>query len=123
MAEIGGVSCDFVHHRPGPSGLKERVHVWQSTGYDGYNAQKLGRGDSPFRFTAVKYGTNAALNTWTDNIEALAGSVISIVDDFGDTYTDLLVNPLSIARKTPAVQPGSGDNLRGEILIQGVKAA
>ncbi len=119
MAAVGAVSCDFVkgqHAEP-----KERTEVYQMPGADGYGAHLLGLGDSPFSFDAVKFGTNAAVNSWITSIAALQGTIVTIVDDFGDPLTNMLIQRIGRGVKTPAQEPGTSNDTRGSMRISGVQ--
>lgn len=118
MAGIGGVTCDFV--RGASRGLKERVDTWEVPGIDGYGAQLLGGGNAEYRFLGVKLGTSAEIETWVGQIEDLQGQIISVVDDWPVTHTNLLVKGIGAPRKTPAVQPGTSNVARCEMIVQGV---
>jgi len=43
-ASVRGLACEFV--KGVPAGLRAQVEVWQVPRFNGYGAQKLGRGDS-----------------------------------------------------------------------------
>ncbi len=116
MAGIGGVSCNMVKGEA--PAKKERLRVWQVPGIDGYGAHADGLGDSAFVFLGVKYGLRAAIETWSTAIEALQGSVVSIVNDWGTTYTNCLIQHVSVPRITAALW--TGVDTRGEIRVEGV---
>lgn len=116
MAGIGGVGCDIV--RGEAPAKKERLRLWQVPGIDGYGAQAEGLGDSPFSFVGIKYGSRAAVEAWTAAIEALQGTVISVVNDWATTYTNCLIQHVSVPRITAALNTGVA--ARGEIRVEGV---
>lgn len=118
MAGIGGVSCDMV--KGNARGLKQRVEVWQLPGIDGYGAHKVGQGDAEFSFLGIKYDTAANVQSWVAAIEALQGTVVSIVDDWGVTFTPCLIVSVGRPRRMAAVRPGSSYTCRGEIEVLGV---
>jgi hypothetical protein len=115
MADVGGVNCDMV--KGATRDPTERVESHQVPGIDGVGAQLLGKGDSAFRFRAIKYGTNAQMNTWIAALEAFKGDIVTIVDDWGDSHTKCLIMRVSLPRKTAAI---AVDNHRCEVLIEGV---
>lgn len=115
MADVGGVSCDIVAGAVRTP--TERVKLHQVPGIDGVAAQLLGLGDAIFRFRVVKRGTNAQMNTWIAAIEALKGSTVTIVDDWGDTHTNCLIEQLSLPDKQPASDSSKN---RCEMLVEGV---
>ena len=117
MATVGGYTCNFV--RGTFRALKARGEVWQTPGVNGYGAHVLGTGDADWVCTAVRYETAANVETWLRTIEALQYSTITIVDDYGVTYTNLMVTRVESMQKEAAV--GSGHDTRGEITLSGVK--
>ena len=120
MASIGAQSCTFVHDR-GRKGPRQRTIIWQNPGMDGYGAQTLGEGDAEFQVEAVLYDTTANIDTWAAAIEAMQGTVISIVDDRGTTHTSNLIVNVAAPMRTPAL--ASGVEERASIMISGVKIA
>ena len=112
---IGGVSCDLVSGRF--AALKETIETWRIPGIDGYGAQLLGLGDSSFEFTGVKFGSNATIESWFSDIEALQGNIVSVFDDWGDTYSNLLVTGVSPSTKRVALHQGG---VRGQMTVQGL---
>lgn len=120
MATIGGVTCDIL--RGVPAKLKERVEVWQLPGITGYGALRTGQGESGTELLAVRFGSNATVNSWWNSINALHGTVVTIVDDFGDSYTSMLIQHVSNLAKSPAAwAAGAATDKRGELRIQAVK--
>lgn len=118
MASIGSVSCDFV--KGAKTDLKERLEIWQVAGIAGFGAQKLGKGDSAFRFIAVKIDTKANISTWAGNIEDVSGTIVTITDDWAVAHTNCLVVSVSAVARTPRI---GTNNCRGEIEIRGVKTS
>jgi hypothetical protein len=116
MATIGGISCSFV--RGQAPAKKARVRVWQIPGLNGYGAQVLGLGDSAAEFVAVQFGTYAEVTTWIALVEALQGTLATVVNDFGQSVPLVLVESVSGPEVTRAI--GTGITTRGELLIRGV---
>ena len=114
-ASVGGVSCTFV--KGVASDPTERVVIYQVPGIDGVGAQLLGLGDAAFRFQAVLYGTAAALTTWIASMQALKGTLVTIVDDWAISHTNCLIVRLGQPRKRPA---SDVNKQRCEILVEGV---
>lgn len=119
MATIGGITCTFVKGQ-GQS-LTPRMELWNRPGMNGYGAMELGNGDSPFVFRAVGYALNAAVTTWINSLQALKGSVVTIVDDFGTTWASMLVTSSTIVSRTPRVNHDGNGDVRGEVQVEGVK--
>jgi len=117
MAGIGGVSCTFVRgHTPI---VKQRIETWAVPGLDGVGAAAMGRNDSKFTFTAILFSNAAGIIAWKIAIEALQGTIVSIVNDLGVTYINCLITEVGDLRNTPAIAPG-GITQRGEIQVSGV---
>ena len=115
MATVGGLSCDFVR---GLSAAKKlRTQVWSVPGLNGYGAKVFGLGDSESEFVLVKRGTFAAVMTWVALIEAMQGTLVAVVNDWGQTTTAFLVQKVSVPKLTAEVGYGGA---RGELRIEGV---
>jgi len=115
MASVGAVSCDFV--RGSAPAKKQRVQVWSVPGLDGYGAKLFGLGDSETEFVLVKRGTSAAVLAWARLIEALQGTLVAVVNDWGSTTSAFLIE--SVAGPEMAAELGYG-GARGELRIRGV---
>lgn len=103
MAAIGGVSCFSVH---GPIGdLKERSEVFQHPGFDGFGIQLLGQGDSSFSLIAKQIANIATLTAWKLAIEALQGTVVSVTDDTGESYSSLFVEDAKVGAYEVRMNP------------------
>ena len=116
---VGGITCTFVKGNIGDQ--RERVEVWQIPGVDGTGSLLIGMGDSRWRFSAILYDTRANIETWSASLEGLQGSVITVVEDFGLTFTNLLVlrvhTPANIQN---AYVAGGAVRYRASIVLEGV---
>lgn len=113
----GTIACSLIQGEGEP--LKEQVHVWRIPGKDGWGAQQTGLGAGGFRFLCVKYDSEANVTTWATAMGQLSGlSGVSVTNDWGDTFTNLVVERVSVLRRTPAYHEGG---VRGEITIEGRK--
>ena len=119
MAAVGGVSCDMV--KGNAETLREQVEVWRPPGVDGVGAQALGKSEGVSHFTAVLYDTNAAIETWANSLRALAGSVATIVDDWGVSHTNMLIQRVGELAKRAAQIPGSTVEAIGRVPIEAIK--
>ena len=120
-ANVGGVSCDFVRHRPGVRGQQKRVQIWEVPGYDGFGALIMGKSGALFAFTVIKFGTGAQVQTWIDAVEAKKGSLVTIEDDWGTEHTGCLIRRMGTPAKEAAHIPGSAIEAWGQMVIEGVK--
>lgn len=118
MAGVGGVACHFV--KGSSAGLKQRVSAWFTPGINGQAALRLGYNDGEFAFQAIFYGTHAAVVSWKANIEALQGEIVSIVDDWGATHVNCLVEKMTAVDRNPARGNGiASATCRGAFMIEG----
>ena len=117
MASIGAVSCDYV--KGDSPGQKMRNRVWNVPGLHGYGVALLGFGDAPFEFTAVKFGSGAALAVWAGSIEARQGTIVTITSDLGIVYGNSFIEQVGPLQLTTAL--GTGYTVRGELSIRGVR--
>ena len=105
MSSIGDIGVDMIKGLPVPT--RYRVDTWQVPGLDGYGAQKLGSGDAEFDITVILYETdNANANADVYNLQQLQGELVTIVDDYGDTYNNVLVTKVDQAVKQPMIWDG-----------------
>ena len=121
MAAIGATNCDMVKGEA--PNLKQAVDVWRFPGHSGYGAQLLGLDDAAFVFRAILFDTYALVGDWADDLYDLQGTVVSIVNDQGNTFTNCLIQSVSAVNFTTAKIPGSNSDTRGEAEIRGVKTS
>ena len=117
-AAIGGVSCDFV--KGDARDLKESVDTWVTPGIDGYGAMAVGQRGSLVQFAAVKYAALADVLTWFAAVQALQSTMISIVDDWGTTHTNILITRIGRPVKQACIHEGNSW-ARGTIAVEGLK--
>jgi len=115
MPSIGGIPCTFV--RGAPHAPAQRVQLWEVPGIDGYGAQLLGLGDSPFQFAVVLLDSLIAANVynWAQSVQATPGTIATIVNDWGTSYTRCLIVKTSAPKYTPW-----NAGAKGEIVVEGV---
>lgn len=116
MASIGGVSCDFVHGGP-PAGLEPVLQEWRVSGMTGRGAQDMGKDADRATYQAVKHDSEANVLTWITNVQGLQGTLVSVVDDWGQTWTYFLV--LRVGRPQMMPAQGNGYTTRGQISVTG----
>jgi|SRR6185369_1249559 len=112
MSSVGGVTVSIVHGLP--SSFKTRIETWEVPGITGYGALTMGQGDAEFDLTTVTFcANNSTANTHITNLVGLKGTVITVVDDYGDTYTNCLVHGMDY-KKTPLIWNGNAAAVRVE---------
>jgi len=124
MASVGGIDCDFV--RGTVPGLKTVGEVWHPPGRDGFGAQDLGDGDGRFAVTAVKASDSDTVEAWIDSLEALAWTVVTVVDDHEVTTASCLVESVGVARREGLrLKSGAGmiDGVYAQVRIGGTVLA
>ena len=119
MASVGGISCDMV--KGAAETLREQVEVWRQPGVDGVGAQTMGKSEGVSHFLAVIYDTNELVETWANSIRALAGTVGTIIDDWGTSHTNMLIARAGELNKKAAILPGSTMEARASIAIEAIK--
>ncbi|MCL2647730.1 MAG: hypothetical protein FWD61_12090 [Phycisphaerales bacterium] len=108
MSSIGTISFDIM--RGLPALLKSRVDTWEVPGVDGYGAQLLGKGDAEFDLVTISYlGVGNSPNNEAQfhilNCAAMQGTIQTIVDDWGDSYANILIHHYE-AIKQPCIKDG-----------------
>ena len=115
MATVGAVGCTMV--RGDCPGLAERSRLWQVPGHNGYGIQLLGTGNGRFGLVCIYYSTAADVAAWHANLQALQGTIVSIVNDYGTTYTYCFIHRVGPLLRTVAGATGC----RGECQVSGVR--
>lgn len=113
------ITCTFIKGRA--EGLKQEVETWRVPGRDGYGAQVTGLGGGEFAFRCILYGDREAIDEWIADMEGLASQDdVEVDNDWGTTFTKLLVREVSAPSETVALHAGG---IRCEIMIRGIKTA
>lgn len=113
-AQIGDISCTFV--KGSSTDDQSRVRIWRAPGMSGFGAHKVGAGENRFEFEAVFYSEEHYVEAWFTSIEALRGTVVTIVDDYNKSHTNCLILDTGRRLKTPR----SGGSI-GRKTITGVR--
>ena len=118
MASIGPVSCLYVRRVIPASKLRTRT--WVVPGISGYGSKVLGYGDSEWTIEAEYWSNNAGVDVWLLQVQALQGSIVTIIDDHSDTYLNCLIKEISQPQKSPAIV-GGVVGVMGKLTLQGVR--
>jgi hypothetical protein len=119
MASVGGVACTFVKGSI-PAALRMKSERWHRAGINGEGVLLLGYGGVETTIRAVLYSSNAGVNAWAALIQALQGTVATVIDDWGSSAS-LYLQGVGNCEKRTARQPGSLVTCRGEIEIKAVR--
>jgi hypothetical protein len=105
---IGSIAVNII--RGVPPQLRYRVDTWQVPGIDGYGAMNIGLGDAEFDLLAIVYcDSNDDANGLIVQFTQLQGTIITVFDDFGDEYVNILpVHVDTVNCKTPCIWYGDG---------------
>jgi hypothetical protein len=114
--KLGDIDIDILHGVI--PGLKQVVETWRMRGVAGYGARTDGLGDSEFVVQAIKFIPDADLVDTLTVIEALQGTVITIVDDFRIENSNCLIKKIAQPKVTAA--KGLNYDLRVEFEIEGL---
>lgn len=112
MAAIGGTSCSYVHG--GVPDMVAATEVWARPGIDGHGARTLGLRGPVFTLRAVKFGSDATVNSWRDSLAAIVSTIVTVTDDHNEAHTNCLVLALDQPQKSVALHAG---NKRMEIAV------
>jgi hypothetical protein len=105
MVAIGGITVDLMNGFPAT--MQQRVDMWQTPGIDGYGAQKIGRGNGEYALSTITYKTSDAdANSHIAACAALAGTVVSITDEWGDTYSSSSIVLKVVSNKSYVLKEG-----------------
>jgi hypothetical protein len=113
VPSIGGVTVDLMRGRP--SGLRARVNTWEIAGLDGTGAIVQGRGNQGDVLELVRFGAASTVDSWFAAIEAINGTIVSVVDALGFTHTNILVYEVSgLAFSAAHLAAGVANAVRGQ---------
>jgi len=113
------VVCDLLS---GPAAeLRERVETWIVPGLDGVGAQKMGKGEAEFTFTAIKFAVLATINTWYSQMQSQQGKICTVTDDTGTATANILIKRIGQLSRTPAITAAAPLQLRGVVQIEAEK--
>lgn len=101
-----------------PRTLKVRSVSWQRDGFSGYGVLLVGTGDAEFEFTAIVYSSGSGVVSQLANLEALQGQVVTIVDDFSISHTQMFIREVRPGNRRTAIGAGGA---RIEVMIRGLK--
>ena len=118
MATFFGITTDLIRSRT--PALKTTAEVFVEPGRDGYGVHTLGEGDARFVFVLVRLELIATVNSWIALIEAKQGQEGIVVDDWGETHSNMFAQRMSTPIKTAIIKDGVAA-ARGEITVEGVR--
>jgi hypothetical protein len=113
-------SFDILKGTPPPS-TKTETEIFTVPGLDGYGAQTLGDKDSEFELVTIRYfsggdDNGGDANTHISDCCGMQGFVCTIVDDWGDTFTQILVTKVNTQdAKKPVTKDGDATAVRVEL--------
>ena len=108
--------------------LKQTVDVYRVFGQSGYGVFKGGTGDGEFQLRTVYYAADSVdSSNHIAACEALQGQIVTIFDQFGQSFTDCLIQRVNTQPNFDAQQAvdfeGNPDAVRTEIGWQCVRVA
>jgi hypothetical protein len=121
MASIGGITCTFL--KGVVPALKEEAAITRRPGMNGFEIHLTGQGDSQGRLRAVLYSNTAGCRTWEAAVQALQGTVVTVVNDHGDTTTGVYVVHAAPPERRAAYRPGATITQRSEIALEVLRVA
>lgn len=101
MPSVGAISFLTVRHGLLPKG--EVVEHYTRPGVAGVGLHKRGSKGTPFYLTASRDVANAAaVKTWIESCLALKGTTVTVVDDLGNSWTNVGILDVQVP-ETPRV--------------------
>lgn len=119
MPTVGGVSVDLLKGNAEPQKMSSKT--WRVPGRAGLGIMLMGENQSTFDYVAVVYEASGAQTT-IDALEALQGTVVTIVDEFGKSRTNCFIARVGTPTRKLVNWQGS-EVTRATIRIQGVRTA
>lgn len=120
MATIGAETVEILRGNINPQ--SQRVEVWSIAGRTGIGAQLMGENQSSFRYLAILFDLDVALESRLVALAALQGTVVTITDDFGKARANCLVVLVGVPRRKLVIRDGI-EEVRAELEIKGVLTA
>ena len=120
MASIGAINCDVVNAGQ-ISGLRESVVIWNNPGHNGVGVHLVGQHGEAAQITAERWNTIADIRTWYANLRALAGTIVSVTDNYPTTTTFVLI--LDVQTNDHAIIKAGVARARGVATLRVVKVA
>lgn len=125
-ASIGGVSCWDILGRP--PGLEEATIFETVEGYDGVEAETIGRRGGAFSIIALQHDELAVVEAWIADLEALAGGdPVTITLNDGTAFTNCYIgapNGMAVrVQKKDVVLEGGSTKYNCEAVVMGHRSA
>ena len=120
MASIGAISCDVVNAGQ-IGGLGESVVTWTNPGHNGVGVHLMGQHGEASQITAELWDTIANVRTWYANLRALKGTIVSVIDNYPTTTTNVLI--LGVQTDDRATLLAGVARARGTAVLRVVKVA
>ena len=104
-------SYDFITLKYGNAPLGENVEEITRPGVDGIAYRKTGKRAVPFYMTGITTETSkGAVKTLVENYKKLQGTLVTVVDDIGNSWTNVMVLQMDYLGTKKVVSPvGGGD--------------
>lgn len=115
---IGPVLCNLVRGDV-PAGGHEASVRWHRIGLHGDGIRLDGYTGRETQLVAVKFGVGVTVNAWGDSLQALVGSIVTIVNDVGQANTKMFIAQVGPLARREAYFPGRYTT-RGEVEILAV---
>ena len=117
MPSIGGVTVIRLVRDPDPPG--EQTQLLQRPGVDGMGARKLGTRGRAYRITTLVDATDANRAAKIASLKALQGTIVTVVDGAGDTFTQVLVQRVVHNVKAILTPAGGVEGASGTWMVTG----
>jgi hypothetical protein len=102
--------------------LRTRVEVWAVAGLDGYGAIQLGAGDAESDIEILKFEESSeAADDDIDSLNDLQGEITTVVNDYGNTFSNALIKEVGQPIKITMIAPSGGTLVKGVWLIVPLK--
>ena len=102
MASIGGVTVSYLYGEI--PAFKQTVAISTRSGLDGFSAVKQGSRGEQFGLRISHYAADeAAANTFLAAIQALQGDLVTIVDAFAVSTSNVLIEAISQPQKQAVI--------------------
>ena len=102
---FGGEVCRDIKGRIPRS--RKQTKFWGVEGFNYYAMKTGGKRSGTFTLDLTNIDTKANINTWLAAIEDMQGTVVSVIDAFEDTYTNVGVINVTQTYKRKCIEDGT----------------
>jgi hypothetical protein len=105
---------DFISLRGPVNRIRQTLQEITRPGVDGHAYRLTGRRGDPFEMTAIRDfdrevdGSSAALQAQIVSLQQACGTLATVLDDFGNSYSSVMILDVQLVDQKPATKSAGG---------------